>query len=222
MKRIFFILFIILFLGCKPSGNCNNSVKGSDANVTSGFIDNNQSHQSVLEDAFVRNRTSSDNIQAIWNLSFKVLNDKSKKSFDIGINIIKDSPLTIGNILIKGIRIDDEKIIAVDSLSIFGKKSSGSTGSIEYNSESNITFNSVKLQDKTLFVNLGYIMKNQTIVSQKSFQKKAYYDIKMYVSNLNLGAVVLDDAYSLQIEYDKFYTFPSQSHYLSGLIIIED
>lgn len=222
MKRIFFILFIALFLGCNPSGNCNNIVKGSDANITSGFIDNNQSHQSVLEDAFVRNRKSSDDIQAIWNLSFKVFNDKSKKSFDIGINIIKDSPLTIGNILIKGIRIDDEKIIAVDSLSIFGKKSSGSTGSIEYNSESNITFNSVEFQDKTLFVNLGYIMKNQTIVSQKSFQKKAYYDIKMYVSNLNLGAVVLDDAYNLQIEYDKFYTFPSKSHYLSGLIIIED
>ena len=222
MKRIFFILFIALFIGCKPSGNCNNIVKGSDANITSGFIDNNQSHQSVLEDAFVRNRKSSDDIQAIWNLSFKVFNDKSKKSFDIGINIIKDSPLTIGNILIKGIRIDDEKIIAVDSLSIFGKKSSGSTGSIEYNSESNITFNSVDFQDKTLFVNLGYIMKNQTIVSQKSFQKKAYYDIKMYVSNLNLGAVVLDDAYNLQIEYDKFYTFPSKSHYLSGLIIIED
>jgi hypothetical protein len=222
MKRIFFILFTVLFLGCKPSGNCNNIVKGSDENITSEVIDNNQSHQSVLEDAFVRNRKSNDNIQAIWNLSFKVFNDKSKKSFDIGINIIKDSPLTIGNILIKGIRVDDKKIIAVDSLSIFGKKSSGSTGSIEYNSESNITFNSVELQDETLFVNLGYIMKNQTIVSQKSFQKKAYYDIKIYVSHLNLDAVVLDDAYSLQIEYDKFYTFPSKSHYLSGLIIIED
>jgi len=213
---------MVLFIGCKPSGDCNNSLKGSDANVTSGFIDNNQSNQSVLEDTFVRNRKSSDNIQAIWNLSFKVFNDKSKKSFDIGINITKDNPSTIGNILIKGIHVNNEKIIAVDSLSIFGKKSSGSTGSIEYNSDSNITFNSVKLQDKTLFVNLGYIMKNQTIVSQKSFQKKAYYDIKIYVSNLNLGTVILDDAYSLQIEYDKFYTFPSTSHYLSGLIIIEE
>jgi len=213
---------MVLFIGCNPSGDCNKSPKGSDTNVTSGFIDNNQSNQSVLEDTFVRNRKSSDNIQAIWNLSFKVFNDKSKKSFDIGINITKDNPSTIGNILIKGIHIDNEKIIAVDSLSIFGKKSSGSTGSIEYNSDSNITFNSVKFQDKTLFVNLGYIMKNQTIVSQKSFQKKAYYDIKIYVSNLNLGTVILDDAYSLQIEYDKFYTFPSTSHYLSGLIIIEE
>ena len=214
---------MVLFIGCKPSGDCNNSRKGSDDdNVTSGFIDNNQSNQPILKDAFVRNRKSSDNIQAIWNLSFKVFNDKSKKSFDIGINITKDNPSTIGNILIKGIHVNNEKIIAVDSLSIFGKKSSGSTGSIEYNSDSNITFNSVKLQDKTLFVNLGYIMKNQTIVSQKSFQKKAYYDIKIYVSNLNLGTVILDDAYSLQIEYDNFYTFPSTSHYLSGLIIIEE
>jgi len=214
---------MVLFIGCKPSGDCNNSLKGSDYdNVTSGFIDNNQSNQPILKDAFVRNRKSSDNIQAIWNLSFKVFNDKSKKSFDIGINITKDNPSTIGNILIKGIHIDNEKIIAVDSLSIFGKKSSGSTGSIEYNSDSNITFNSVKLQDKTLFVNLGYIMKNQTIVSQKSFQKKAFYDVKIYVSNLNLGTVILDDSYSLQIEYDKFYTFPSTSHYFSGLIIIEE
>ena len=209
-------------MGCEPTGNCNNIVKGSDVNITSESIDNNHSGQSVLEDAFVRYGKSSDVIQSIWNLSFKLFEDKRKNSFDIGIHIIKDNPLTIGNILIKGIMVEDNKVIAVDSLTVFGKKSSGSTGSIEYNSQSNITFNSVRLEEKTLFINLGYIMEKQTIVSKRSFQKKAYYDIKMYVSNLNFGAKVLDDAYRLQIEYDKFYTFPSTSHYLSGLIIIKD
>ena len=221
MRVLTFILTILL-LGCGASGTCNNRINGSDSNVTSELFDENQSVQSVLEDAFVRNSKSDDNIQVIWNLLFKRFTNKNIKSFDVGITITKESPLTIGNILIKGIAIKDNNITHIDSLTIFGKKSSGSTGSIEYGFDSNITSDAVSLHNEFFSINLGYIMENQTIVSKKSFQKEAYYSINIYVSNLNLGAIALDEAFPLQIEYDKFHTFSTNAQHLSGLIIIEN
>jgi hypothetical protein len=223
MKILLIISIFYLLLGCKPTGNYTNIVDENDKNIISSPIDFNQSTQSVLEDTFVRNSKSNDNINMIWNLSFKTFDADVKKTFDIAIHILKDTPVTIGNILIKGVSIKENKIFSIDSLTIFGKKSSGTTGSIKYASDDNITINSVTFQDKILFVNLGYIMENQTIVSQKSFQKKSYYSIDVYVFNLNIGATLLDEVYRLQVEYDKFYLFPQKkTQSLSGLIIIED
>ena len=219
MRLLIFTIITILLLGCGASGTCNNRIDGSDSNVTSELFDDNQS---VLEDAFVRNSKSNDNIQIIWNLLFKRLTNQNIKNVDVGITITKESPLTIGNILIKGIAIKDNNITHIDSLTIFGKKSSGSTGSIAYGFDSNITSNAVSLHNELFSINLGYIMENQTIVSKKSFQKEGYYTIDIYLFNLDLGATTLDEAYSLQIEYDKFHTFSTMTQHLSGLIMIEN
>jgi hypothetical protein len=98
---------------------------------------------------------------------------------------------------------------------------SGSTGSIIYDKDYNITQNSVKLKNNILYLQLGYIMANQTVVSKNSFKKKAHYEINTFISKLNINLDKIEEEYLLQVEFNKFYTFKKNTQKISGLVIIE-
>jgi hypothetical protein len=144
-------------------------------------------------------------------------------NINIGIHIIKNEPQTIGDIVIKNISIKNNQITHIDALNIFGKKTSGTTGSIGYNSTHDITQNAVALlQENSLLIKLGYIMEKQTIVSQESFKQIADYNVTIYVSNLDINGSPIINDYPLQLEYDTFYTFPKGTQRINGLISIGD
>jgi len=226
MKKFSYIIILILIIGCGSSEK--NSIKNTEheSNTTLSYIepqDENISNLIFLEDSFVRNNKQNEGIQAIWNLALKTSEKKDIDTFDIGINIVKNESNTMGNILIKGISIENNRVTHIDSLIIFGKKASGSTGSIIYDADNNLTQKVVIVEKDLLLIRLGYIMENQTIISKQSFYKKAYYDIHFFISKINIkGASIIEDDYSLQVEYNLFHTFFKGTNTINGLIIIKD
>ena len=171
--------------------------------------------------SFIKEYTSTDNIQDIWNLVFKIPTNIDIEKFDIGTHIVKDEPQTIGDIVIEGITIKNNQITNIDSINVFGKKVSGTTGSIGYDSTHDITQNSVALvQGESLIVKLGYIMEKQTIVSSDSFKRVADYNLTVYASNIDINGSDISEEYTLQLTYNKFHTFPKGTQKVNGLVKI--
>jgi len=223
MKKIILLIYILAINGCGTNGNSTTNI-ANDENSSNRYIaplNENINTLIPLEDTFVTRHKKSANIQTIWNLPFKVFDFKKVQKFDIGVNITKDTLLTKGDILIKGISLKNKEIISIDSLTIFGKKASGSTGNIIYMSDFNMTKNSIKIEKDMLVIQLGYIMENQTIVSKKSFKKQANYNVDVYISMLDMNENNIDEEYLLQTEFNTFYTFNEETQKISGLVIIE-
>jgi len=210
----------------------NEEIASIESNIFSQII-NNQSETFNNQSETFNNQSetlsfnkiykSTDHIQDIWNMVLAIPTNNDVNNINIGIHIIKNEPQTIGDIVIKNISIKNNQITHIDALNIFGKKTSGTTGSIGYNSTHDITQNAVALlQENSLLIKLGYIMEKQTIVSQESFKQIADYNVTIYVSNLDINGSPIINDYPLQLEYDTFYTFPKGTQRINGLISIGD
>lgn len=183
---------------------------------------NSLADNSFLDDSFVRNRITSNTIYKIWNIPLKVSNFNENETFDIGINIVKEVSGAIGNILIKGISIKDNQINHINSITVFGKKSSGLSSSIIYKEDNNITKYALSLNNNRLLIKLGHIIKNQDLVSETSFKQKSYYDIHIFLTKIGIkGSTTINEDKEFQTDYFDFYTFPKNTENINGLIIIE-
>ena len=209
------------------SNNSSSSTSDTTAsnNSSSSTSDTTASNNnsSANNNSFSRTYNSGENIQTIWNLTLNIPKDINIKNIDIGMHIVKERSGTIGNILIRGVSIKDNRVVNIDSIDVFGEKVSGTTGSISYGKSHNITQASVVLlQDKFLLIKLGYIMEQQTIVSKESFRKADNYDCTLYVSQLDINGLSSNGDNPLKLSFDTFYTFPENSQKINGLVRITE
>jgi len=200
-----------------------NSIQNSvsNHNITPTTDTNSGSSQQPYT-PFVKEYKSSDTVSNIWNFIIKAPINKDINSFDIGVTLVRNSDGTKGFILIKGINLKGGAVTSISSVKVFGIKPSGSTGSIAYGSSNPITQNAVSvIQGDSILVNLGEIMQNQTIVSEKSFKRVSKYDVNLYISKVNIEAPVVG-SFSFQTDYDEYYTFNSDTRRLNGTINIKN
>jgi len=190
-----------------------------DANLSNNFFIDTKD---INNSQFQRVKNSTDSVSSIWNITFEIPLNSNISHFDIGINMLKKSSGSIGNIIAKDITIKDNKLISVGGLVVFGKKVSGSTGSKNYKATHTITKNAIRLLGNKLLFNLGYIINSQTIISPQSFTNTAEYDVKLFITKLDINASLTNENNSLQIGYDKYFSFPTASQEVNGTLIIND
>jgi len=169
---------------------------------------------------FTKSKVTTDDVSDIWNITFDIPKNQNIENFDIGIHMVKKSSQTIGNIVVKGITIQNNKIESITSVVVFGEKASGSTGSQGYNSAHNITKKSVLLIQGKLVFNLGYIISNQTIVSSSSFTNAAEYSINLYASKLDINGSTLESNATLRTSFFDYFTFENPSQEINGTLLI--
>ena len=134
-------------------------------------------------------KNSSDDIEDIWDISFKI-DTKDVNNFNIGIKFRKkenDGSDDIGEFVYKNLSIKNKILSSPTLISIKGTGDSGE-GSTYYDSSynpNNILKNSIKLSGDILTLKLGYIMKKQSIVDEPTFKVKAPYKI-VITSNIKL------------------------------------
>jgi len=190
-----------------------------DTNLSNNFFIDTKD---INNSQFKRVKKSTDSVASIWNIAFKIPLNSNTSHFDIGINMLKKSSGSIGNIIAKDITIKDNKLISVGGLVVFGKKVSGSTGSKNYKATHTITKNAIRLLGNKLLFNLGSIINSQTIISPQSFTNTAEYDVKLFITKLDINASVTNENNSLQIGYDKYFSFPTASQEVNGTLTIND
>ncbi|MEA2016803.1 MAG: hypothetical protein U9N59_00010 [Campylobacterota bacterium] len=128
--------------------------------------------------------TSTSDIEDIWNISLEVNSGIDYDSFNIGVRFIKsedDGSDDMGDFVYKDISIRDDNITAPSKLDIYGygdNKSGGTNFSDSYDPD-NVREGSISLENGILKLNLGYVMKNQTAVSESRFKIATDYDIKI-------------------------------------------
>lgn len=182
------------------------------------YVHTNDINNSV----FTRVKKSTDPVSDIWNIAFEIPLNSDVTTFDIGIHMLKKYSGTIGNIIAKGISIKDNKVTDINSLVIFGKKTSGSTGAKGYGASNELTKNSVVLLGNKLLFNLGYIIKAQTLVSANSFTKSAEYDVALYVTKVDINASKTDANRSIQTSFNSYYNFAAGTQEVNGTLTIND
>lgn len=173
-----------------------------------------------LNQTLTKTKTTSDTVSDIWNIGLNVSANQSVSDFDIAVNIVKSSSGTIGNIVIEGISIANNSLTAANKVSIFGKKASGSTSSIAYDSTKNITKNAVALVQGKLLIDLGYIIKNQDVVSESSFTNASDYAVTVYVTKLDTSNTAITSNTSVQTTASTSLTIPSGSQKITGTISV--
>jgi len=124
-------------------------------------------------------KSSTDNIEDIWNISFRV--DSSNLSdFKIGVKFVKESTGAIGELVFTGLNISNGEIDNPDFIIVYGSKSDGTSGSTYFYSGYNpddILSNAISLNGDILTIKLGTIMQKQTLVSESSFKAISSYNI---------------------------------------------
>ncbi|MEA2050938.1 MAG: hypothetical protein U9O56_09445 [Campylobacterota bacterium] len=132
-------------------------------------------------------KLSSDDIEDIWEISFKIDSDYNYTDFDIGVEFIKyedDGSNDKGEFVYTNLSITDGNISTPTELRVYGYGDSGSGGTwfdTSYNPQQ-VLEKSITLDDNILSLNLGYVMKNQSAVSETTFKVKTTYDITIVAS----------------------------------------
>jgi len=127
-------------------------------------------------------KLSSDSIENIWNLSFEIDTSVDYTDLDIGVKFLKnesDGTPDIGKFIYDDISLKNGILSSPDALYIEGNGDSAS-GVDLYNTSydpDNLRVNSIELVGNTLNLKLGYLMKNQTKVTESTFTVATNYDI---------------------------------------------
>jgi len=133
-------------------------------------------------------KSSTDDIEDIWNISFKV-DSSNLNDFQIGVKFVKESTGAIGELVFTGLNISDGKIDDPDYILIRGVKSDGTSGGTYFYSKynpDNILSNAIVLNGDILTLKLGTIMKKQTLVSESSFKAISSYNIGINSDKLTI------------------------------------
>jgi hypothetical protein len=138
---------------------------------------------------FSRSVISSDPLDKRWNITFKLDNISNQSDIDVGIKITKLSSGTIGNIVIENANLTNGVMGIPSKVSIYGANTSGSSSSTSYGSSHNIAKNALAMIGDKLLLNLGYIIKNQTIVSSEKFATASTYKVEVFITKVSVGGV---------------------------------
>lgn len=133
-------------------------------------------------------KSSSSNIEDIWNISFKI-NSRDISEFNIGIKFIKQSSGAIGEVAFTGLSIQNNEINNPSYIIVKGVNSNGESGQTYFNqgyNPDNILNNAVILNEDTITLKLGTIMKTQNIVDEITFKAVSIYDIQINSDNLEI------------------------------------
>lgn len=163
-------------------------------------------------------KKSSDNIENIWNISFKI--DTSNLSdFKIGIKFIKESSGAVGEVVFKGLNITDGKITDPSYIIIYGEKSNEDNGETYFYSNYNpngILSNSITLNGDLLTLKLGTIMKVQSIVDESTFKAVSKYHIVIASDKLPIK-----ESKTVSLNSLTTYNYSFNSNGLEGYIEIK-
>jgi len=127
---------------------------------------------------------STDDIESIWNISLPVNIGVDYSDFNIGVRFIKsenDGSDDMGDFVYKNLTIKDNNISSPEKLDIYGygDSSSGGTWFDKDSNTDNVLENSLSLSGGTLNLNLGYVMKKQTVVSESKFKVATDYTLQI-------------------------------------------
>ncbi len=174
----------------------------------------------VINDGnFTRNVYSNDDISKIWNITLEPIDLINKTDIDIGIKITKLSTGTIGNIVIENTNLTNGILSTPSKVYIYGANTAGTKSSSIYTSSFDIAKNALKIINNKLFINLGYIIKNQTIVSSSKFATAATYKVEVFITKIPFVGGVTSEAIDIQSTLDATVNIGSGQK-ITGTIVI--
>ncbi len=167
-------------------------------------------------------KSSSDNIEDIWNISFKIDTLVDYTDFHIGVKFYKredDGSDDIGEFVYRNISLNNGILTAPDFLDIKGTGDSASGGTYFYSgyNPNDILTNSIVLNNDILTLKLGLIMKSQDMVKESTFKVVEDYDIFVTSTSpiiLNYKSINID------IVNSSYYDF-TESNGVEGRIEIK-
>ena len=168
------------------------------------LYDTNSSLFTKIDDLAIlptREVNTSDDVQDIWKISFKINPLTNYNDFNIGIKISKhenDGTPDIGEFVYSGLSIKSGKLSNPSRIDVYGVGDSGSGGTFfdsQYNTGA-ILENAITLNANTISLNLGYVMKQQSLVDASNFKIVTKYDI-IVVSSLPIFKYSIDTSLSL-------------------------
>ena len=194
------------------------------ANSIGEIFNENAQYLSVTDGNFSTiSKKSTDNIDDIWNLSFKV-DVQNVSDLKIGVLITKANT-AFGQIVYDGLSINNSILTSPTSLTIYGENSSAVPGEINYDSSWNtntIKEDSISLNGNILTLKLAEIMRHQTVVSTSSFTQQTSYAVQIVINNMNIlnsKQLIMGD-----FTYPYIITYPFldvSNSAIEGTIIIE-
>jgi len=135
-------------------------------------------------------RKTTDNLEDIWNISFKINKDIDYNNLDIGVKFLKyesDGTPDIGKFICHNLSIEKGIISKPDTILIEGIGDSGSTtDTYDKNWKPQLLDNTILLNDNIITINLADIMKSQVVVKESTFKAKTTYKIFITSNNENL------------------------------------
>jgi hypothetical protein len=145
-------------------------------------------------------KKSSDDIEDIWNISFKVDTSIDYSNFHIGVKFYKrenDGSDDIGEFVYRGLNLNNNTLSSPKFLIIQGTGDSGSGSTYFYSgyNPNDILSQSIVLKDNIITLKLGLIMKNQTMVSESTFKVVEDYDIVIGASEN-----IIKDSKDIEVE----------------------
>lgn len=195
----------------------NEILDSLDKNITQKFTLLN-----IENESFNKTESTTDSIENIWSVLLLLPIDQDISDAKIGVEIERVSSGSSGNIVIQGISIKNNKLLGVESLSFFGKKTDGTTSSTSFDTKSAITQNSIRVLGDKLLINLGYIINNQNIISSSSFRVASTYNLKIYSDKIDIAATELHQDMKMEKSYGVYTTFPTGAQELAGTIEVKN
>jgi len=178
--------------------------------------------KTLTNDDFSYVYKTSDSIETIWSIPIEIQLKQTVKDVAIAVGFSKEGSSSNGTMLISGVDITNNSITRIGSVAMVGEKSTGSKGSVTYGAGHSMTQNSLAIiQGDTLLINMGYIINNQTVVSQSSFRKVSKTNITIYISNLDVGGSNIGEISIESDADDGIYQFPTTTQSISGVIEIK-
>lgn len=133
-------------------------------------------------------KKSTQTLEEIWNLSFKI-NPQDTSSFSVGVKFVKQSSGAFGELVFQDMSIINGVVTKPKYIYLKGTKSNGDSGGTYFYSGYNpnkTLENALSLEGDKLFLNLGTIMKNQTLIGINTFKAISNFTLQVNVNGLTL------------------------------------
>ena len=137
-------------------------------------------------------KSSSDDIEDIWNISFQIDSSVNYSDFEIAVKFTKNSSGAIGEIVYDGLSITDKVVSSPSYILVSGTKLGQNSIDLQIDQNNNVSLyngvldNAIALSNNTLTLNLGTIMKTQNSVSESTFKAASDYNLTIVSDKLNI------------------------------------
>jgi len=160
-------------------------------------------------------KNASDDIEDIWNISFKIDTSVDYSDFNIGVKFVKESSGAMGEIVFTGLNISNGVINNPSYIIIKGVKSDSTSGQTYFYDSYNpddILSNSVALNNSILTLKLGTIMQKQTVTSEATFKAISNYNVK-----INSDKLLIDESKNISLGNLTDFDFSTNFENKNGL-----